>query len=67
MAIRKMKFKMTAKIVQYHVVEINEDDIPEGQDPLEYGQQKANETWDYTQSSDEERFSQDAEYLDEVG
>ena len=67
MAKRKFKFKMTATIVQEHIVEIDEKDVPKGQDIEDYAQEKANETWDYSQASVEEKYTQNAEYLDEVG
>lgn len=67
MAKRKFKFKMTATIVQEHIVEIDEDDVPEGQEIEEYAQEQADETWDYTIPSDDEKYTQNVEYLDEVG
>lgn len=67
MATRKFKFKMTAKIVQHHIVEIDEKDVPKGQDIEDYAQEEAEATWDYTTPSDDENYSQEAEYIDEVG
>mgnify|MGYP006324744739 FL=1 len=56
MAIRKFKFKMTAKIVQHHIVEIDEKDVPKGQDIEDYAQEEAEATWDYTTPSDDENY-----------
>lgn len=66
MATRKIKFKMTATIVQYHVVEVDEKNIPKCMDILDYAEQEAQDNWDYTQPSDDERFTQDIEYIDEL-
>lgn len=66
MATRKIRFKMTATIVQYHVVEVDEKNIPKGMDILDYAEQEAQDNWDYTQPSDDERFTQDTEYIDEL-
>ncbi|OQA46904.1 MAG: hypothetical protein BWY47_01523 [Bacteroidetes bacterium ADurb.Bin302] len=66
MAKRIFKFKMTATITQFHLVEIEEDDVPDGQEIEEYAQEEANETWDYTQSETNESFSQDSKLVSEV-
>ncbi len=66
MAKRTFKFKMTVKISQYYLVQIDEDTVPEGCDIEDYAQEEANATWDYTISDTNESFSQDAELINEI-
>jgi hypothetical protein len=66
MAKRTFKFKMTVKISQYHLVQIDEDTVPEGRDIEDYAQEEANATWDCTVSETNENFSQDSELIKEI-
>lgn len=66
MAKRVFKFRMTAKISQFLLVEIDEDKVPEGQDIEDYAQEEANQTWDYTLSEQNEKFTQEAELVKEI-
>lgn len=66
MAIRKFKFQMTVKIEQELIVEIDEKDVPKGQDIEDFAQETANQTWDSTQSTNDEKYDQEASLIEEI-
>ncbi len=66
MAKRKFKFAMKVSIESDHTVEIDEDEVPAGQDIEDYANEIANQTWDYVSAGKEEKFNQYADLIGEV-
>lgn len=66
MAIKRLKYRVTATVTKDITVEVDEADLEEGQDIEDLGQQYANQEFNILNDANSEKYSQDASFIEEV-
>jgi len=65
MAIKKLTYRVTATVTKDITVEVDEDELEEGQDIEDLGSQLANEQFSILNDDNDEKYTQDTKFIGE--
>ena len=66
MALKRLKYRVTATVTKDVIVEVDENNLEEGQDIEDLGQELANAEFNILNDDNQEKYTQEASFVEEL-